>query len=133
MGFQTELCILNDAWPELRHHIMRDPGGFTDDLDLLMNGRPISKDGEYVGRAESGEIQLPRHVGYSTVYRSHHADDARLYIAWRNSLQALDPYVIRRELEYRDSRLFLEALERDVLEAQRLLTATRRFLKKERA
>lgn len=66
MGFMTEVSILNDRWNEIR----KKPAEFVEQIyhSSISNGRLC----EYV-------------IGQTTVAKTHHADDLRVYYAARNS------------------------------------------------
>lgn len=143
MGFMTELSISNDNWHRLKEMILEDPKRFTDEIDVLMNGRPQYRyepgadRPAYLGSKESDEIHVPGTVGYSTVYRSHHADEAALYLAYHGSFQRLDKYTIQAEYgdrienPHQDDRLLDILIER-VEAAQEILRKSKDYLTTER-
>lgn len=89
MGFMTEISVLNDQWDEIK----KDPKRFVDEINVLMNGESQYglADGErtYLGDKAKGTTR-----GQATVYKSHHADTPRVYIAWRNSFVSINVYDI---------------------------------------
>ena len=65
MGFMTEVSILNDRWDEIR----KEPEKFVEQLfDASMDSMRYS----YI-------------IGQTTVAKTHHADDLRVYFSGRNS------------------------------------------------
>jgi hypothetical protein len=70
MGFMTEISILNDRFDEIE----RDPVRFVADIRRGMN----RDDSRYF-------------IGQTTIYPSHHADTAHVYLAARNSFTEAYP------------------------------------------
>jgi hypothetical protein len=140
MGFMTEISILNDRWHEIKKAIKKDPGRFCDEIDVLMSGKPIyglpDADGrrEYKGREVPGTGRLGVNASF-TMYPSHHADDARLYLAFENAFRSLSKYDLENEFGNRlddpDDHL-LEVLERDVKKAEVMLQDLKSFLRVKR-
>ena len=143
MGFMTEISFLNDGWHHLKREIEENPKKFTEAIDELMHGVPIygmpdeSGRREFLGYEHPGDIDRLMHIGGgSTVYPSHHADDPRLYLAWQNSFLDMSAWSLKKEFGERLDRAndhILDVLERDVREAQRILTDTKKMIKEKRA
>lgn len=112
MGFMTEMSMLNDDWHRIRESIIKDPEAFCREIDVLMNGRAQyglqGEDGrrEYLGSLESDRVK--GHL-YFEVYRSHHADDARTYVAYGNCFQVINKWLIDRTRR-RENFEFLERM-----------------------
>jgi len=67
MGFMTEVSILNDRWEEIR----KNAPAFVEQLYTASIG---------------GRDGYPSYIiGQTTVARTHHADDLRVYFSARNS------------------------------------------------
>jgi hypothetical protein len=66
MGFMTEISILNDRWDEIR----KNAGEFVE--QIYMSSMTNGREPQYI-------------IGQTTVERTHHADDVRVYFAGRNS------------------------------------------------
>jgi len=123
MGFMTEISILNDSW----HEIQDDPKQLVDAISRGMNERHATD------HAARGKLSV--HVNAITVQPSHHADEARLYIARQNSFLDLSPYAFVAEfgdrLDDPDDHL-LDALDKHVLEAEFRLKEAKNFIKQKR-
>lgn len=90
MGNMIELSILVDQWSTIK----KDPKRFVKEIDELMNGTSLygtDDDGKrvYLGHEIKGTTR-----GQATVYKLHHADVPRVYIAWRNSFVSINVYDI---------------------------------------
>ncbi|WP_348269727.1 hypothetical protein P8936_16390 [Edaphobacter paludis] len=72
MGYMTEIGILNDRWDEIR----KEPAKFVEQIfESSVSG----------GRS-------PRYIiGQTTVAKTHHADDMKVYIAHQNSFYEAYP------------------------------------------
>lgn len=124
MGFMTEVSILNDSWHELR----KNPQQLVDAIAAGMDKRVASD------HAARGEYIV--HVNAVTVQPSHHADEPRLYIAWRNSFVSLDKYNIEREFGDRlnDPRdHLLRVIEEEIAVAESKLKSLKSYLKEKKA
>ena len=93
MGYMTEISILNDRWDEIR----KSPEKFVDQIytSSMSNG------------CEPSWI-----IGQTTVARTHHANDMRVYMAYGNSFVEAYPessYDLRRLLLHQE---FLESMSR---------------------
>lgn len=66
MGFMTEISVLNDRWGEIR----KDPSKFVE--QIYQSSMSFGRTPDYV-------------IGQTTVARTHHADDLRVYHAHGNS------------------------------------------------
>jgi hypothetical protein len=140
MGFMTEISFLNDRWHEIKESIKKDPDRFVDEIQVLMNGKPVyglqDENGrrEYKGREIPGEGRLGINASF-TMYPSHHADDARLYLSYRNAFRSLDKYDIEKQfgarLDNPDDHL-LDVLEEEILKAERMLKDLKGFLREKR-
>lgn len=136
MGFMTEMSFLNDDWHNIKGAILEDPQGFVDEVTELMNGRATygEVDGErkYTGSLDQDRIWMPRRgMLYLTVHCSHHADDARLYLAYRNSFKRLDRHAIQAEFPNPNDAL-LDSLINQVGHARDVLHDTNDYLTIER-
>lgn len=136
MGFMTEISILNDRWHDIKRDIQKDPKKFTQLIDMLMNGQPRYSDidGSYQGREIPGVGRLGLNSHF-TMYPSHHADDAKLYLAWQNMFLSLSPYDLDDQYGGRlvspDDHM-LDVLERDVSHAKDILERAEQFLREKR-
>ncbi len=76
MGYMTEISILNDRWEEIRD-------------------KPV----EFVEQIYNSSMSYGRYpdyiIGQTTVARTHHADDIRIYYAGQNSF--CDVYPAKNE------------------------------------
>jgi len=100
MGYMTEVSILNDRWSEIR----KNPEEFVEQIcNACIRG------------SEDYSIYV---IGQTTVAKSHHADDLRVYFAARNSF--FDAYPdkdmavdrLKRHLEYlKEMKRYLKIAE----------------------
>ena len=103
MGYMTEIGILNDRWDEIR----KEPAKFVEQVyqSSISNGREPS----YI-------------IGQTTVSKTHHADDARVYLAHQNSFIEAYPekgFDIRRLgmhlADLKSMQIYLKACEKQTL------------------
>lgn len=123
MGFMTEVSILNDSW----HLIKENP-----DQLVAAIAHGLHED---VATTHAVHGKTGIHVNPITVYPSHHADDPRLYLAYRNSFISLDCYDVEREYGLRlvsTTSSLLDVLEHDVAVAEDKLKRLKGFLKEKR-
>lgn len=78
MGYMTEVSILNDRWREIREN----PSEFVEQLYTSSLNGTSDRYGNYV-------------IGQTTVAKTHHADDIRVYFSGRNSF--FEAYPVKHE------------------------------------
>jgi competence CoiA-like predicted nuclease len=106
MGYMTEIGILNDRWDEIR----KEPAKFVEQIydSSMSNGRTP----QWI-------------VGQTTVAKTHHADDWKVYLAHQNSF--VEAYPDRdfdeRRLKYhlKDLSIMKDYLKTCERETKRLL------------
>lgn len=87
MGYMTEIGILNDRWSEIR----KDPANFVEQI--------------YQSSTTYGRV--PNYIiGQTTVAKTHHADDMKVYQAHGNSFFEAYP-----EKDFDQRRLLLHLKE----------------------
>lgn len=110
MGYMTEIGILNDRWDEIR----KEPAKFVQQIyeNSISNGRINS----WV-------------IGQTTVAKTHHADEMKVYIAYQNSFTEAwpDRNIEIRLLEYhlKDLDLMISYLKASKKETEKLLEKTK--------
>lgn len=132
MGFQTDMMFLNDDTERLFEVIRKKPDHLINEIRTLMNGRPQYGLADSGGKRKYlGSLEQDRVTGtYLTVQRSHHADDAMLYLSYRNTLRPLDQYSIENLFAERLSEKFmLDLLDQEVKLAEQRLKGLKAFLK----
>lgn len=82
MGYMTTVTILNDGFD----NIERDPKGFVDKIKEGMYGinRWNMKE-----RKNINSYGVGNHGNLMEVAKSHHADDARMYVVFQNSMDCV--------------------------------------------
>jgi len=140
MGFMTEISFLNDRWHEIKESIKKDPDRFVDEIQMLMNGKPVyglqDENGRrpYLGHETPGTGRLGVNASF-TMYPSHHADDPRLYLAFQNGWRSMSKYDMEAEFGERlnnpDDHV-LDVLLNDVKVAERMLKDLKSFLREKR-
>ena len=113
MGFMTELSILNDQFDQ----IVKDPKRFV----------------EGIRRAMTASVDYPAHViAQTTVHPSHHADDPRVYFAYRNAFLNLGEYGVEERL-MTTSRVpddfTLTLFEEEIGKAIRMLESSKHYVR----
>jgi hypothetical protein len=93
MGNMVELSILVDQWDTIK----KDPKRFVKEIDELMRGETHYGEDDDGKRVYLGHSIKGRTRGQATVYKMHHADEPRVYIAWRNSFVSIDVVDIENE------------------------------------
>lgn len=103
MGFMTEIGILNDRWSEIR----KEPAKFVEQIyESSMN---MGRSTEWV-------------IGQTTVARTHHADELKVYSAHQNSFieaypeRGLDARRLGMHLaDLKRMQIYLKACEKETL------------------
>lgn len=91
MGFMTEVSILNDMWDQIN----RNPTEFVNQVYASsMSG--------------TSEVYGPYVIGQTTVAKTHHADDIRVYFSGRNSFYDAYP---GKNMDIRRLKYHLESLK----------------------
>lgn len=100
MGFMTDISILNDRWDEIR----KNPAEFVEQI-FQSNWGGSDLYGHYV-------------IGQTTVAKTHHADDIRVYFSGRNSFfdaypeKGLSKESLERHLGYlKEMRSYLKVAQ----------------------
>ncbi len=115
MGFMTEVSISNDMW-----HVMKaNPDEFFGAIDRGMQSHRIDS------------YPVANTSGYLKVAPSHHADEPRLYLAWRNSFVDMSHWGFKRDYPgiVGSNEHMIKFMEDNIKEAQYQLTQLKRYVK----
>lgn len=103
MGYMTEIGILNDRWDEIR----KDPAKFVEQI--------------YESSISFGRVPGCI-IGQTTVAKTHHADDAKVYLSYQNSFVEAYPekeFDLRRMgmhlADLKSMQIYLKACEKETL------------------
>lgn len=81
MGYMTTITILNDGWDQIK----KNPEKFVENISEGMHGIK-RRVGGGIDRQAISTFGLGNHCNLMDVAVSHHADDARMYVTWANTM-----------------------------------------------